>query len=246
MKILRLAVSHDAREDLPLEERQHVIAERMLEEATGLEWETVSRGMRPTETLPAMVEKWVEQERPDLVLVFMAGYWASFGSTALRIERRVPFVGKRAARVARSVAENETAARHATLDRLRGFASAVIGVDFNYEPEYLVGVFENVFRTLLRNEHLVIAVRGPGRPLQRLPRRQERESKARAKRFGDGIEELCGRLHITHLRSGVLPMDIRIPGDPVHFTVEGSRVLGREQGELMIRAWRQAQGEAAG
>ncbi len=246
MKILRLAVSHDAREDIPFEERQHVIAERMLEEATGLEWETVSRGMRPTETLAAMVEKWVDQEKPDLVLIFMAGYWASFGSTALRLERRVPLVGKRAAGIARKVAENETAARHATLDRVRGLASAIIGVDFNYEPEYLVNVFEDVFRTLLRNEHLVIAVRGPGRPLQRLTKRQERESVARARRFGDGIEGLCERLHITHLRSGVLPMSIRIPGDPVHFTVEGSRVLGKEQGELMIRAWREAQGEVAG
>ncbi len=244
MKVLRLGVSHDAREDIPFEDRQHVVAERMLEAASGEEWETVLRGMRPTPTLPDMVEKWVEQEKPDMVVIFLAGYWASFGSTALRIERRVPLVGKRAANVARRVAVTETAARHATVDRVRGIASAIIGVDFNHEPEYLVDLFEGIFRRLLRNEHLVVAVRGPGRPPQRLTKRQERTSLARAAAFQRGIAEVCNRLHIEHLAYEEMPLHLRLPGDPSHYTKEGSRYMGEKEGDLMVRAWRRAQGEA--
>lgn len=246
MKVLRLGVSHDAREDIPFDDRQHVVAERMLEGASGLEWETLVRGMRPTETLPAMIERWVADEQPDMVVIFLAGYWTSFGSTALRLERRVPLVGRRAAKVARRVAENETASRHETLDRLRGLASAVIGVDFNYEPDYLVKLFEGIFRTLLRNEHLVLAVRGPGRPPQRLTRRQERTSLERAHLFQRGIADVCQKLHIEHLRYEEIPLHLRLPGDPSHYTVEGSRYMGQLEGELMVRAWRRAQGEPAG
>ncbi len=40
MKILRLALSHDLRNDIPPDELQYRIAERTLAEAVGEEWET--------------------------------------------------------------------------------------------------------------------------------------------------------------------------------------------------------------
>lgn len=245
MKVLRLGVSHDAREDIPFDDRQHVVAERMLEEATGLEWETVTRNMWPTARLPELIDGWVERDQPDMVVLYLAGYWTSFGSTALRLERRLPFLGKPAASVARKVAENKTASQYASLDRLRGLMSAIIGVDFNFAPEELIERFEVIFRRLLRNEHLVLAVRGPGRPPQRLTKRQERMSIDRAQRFRRGIEEACNRLHIEHLAYEELPLHLRLPGDPSHYTVEGSRYTGQQEGALMVRAWRRAQGEGA-
>ena len=244
MKVLRLGVSHDVREDIPLEDRQHVVAERMLQEATGLEWETVTKSMWPTEELPGLIDRWVEREQPDMVVLYLAGYWTSFGSTALQLERRVPLAGKPLASVVRKLAENKTASQYESLDRLRGLASAIIGVDFNFDPDELVQLFEGIFRRLLRNEHLVIAVRGPGRPPQRLTKRQERKSVDRANRFQRGIEDVCTRLHIEHLRYEEPPLHTRIPGDPAHYTAEGSRMVGEQQGELMVRAWRSAQGEA--
>lgn len=243
MKVLRLGVSHDVREDIPLEDRQHVIAERMLEGVTGLEWETVTRSMWPTEKLPRLIDSWVEREQPDMVVLYLAGYWTSFGSTALRLERRLPLLGKRAASVARRVAENKTASKYESLDRLRGLVSAVIGVDFNFEPEELVERFEGIFRRLLQNENLVLAVRGPGRPPQRLTKRQQRMSIDRAHRFQRGVADVCARLHIEHLAYEELPLELRLPGDPAHYTVEGARFSGRQEGELMIRAWRRAQGD---
>ena len=246
MKILRLGVSHDVRDDVPLEDRQHVVAERMLEDATEHDWETVIKSIWPTEELPALVEKWVNREQPDMVVLFLAGYWTSFGSTALRLERHVPFVGPTAASVVRKVAENDVAARHVTLDRLRGLASRLVGVDFNFEPGDLVARFDVILRGLLRNEQLVVAVRGPGRPPQRLTRRQTRQSIARAQAFQQGIADLCTRLHVEHLPYVEFDARWRLPGDPAHYTAEGSRKLGEQQGELMIRAWRRAQGDSPG
>ena len=52
MKVLRLALSHDLRSDIPEAERQYVIAQRVLEEATGETWETILRPIWPGEKLP--------------------------------------------------------------------------------------------------------------------------------------------------------------------------------------------------
>jgi hypothetical protein len=244
MKVLRLGVSHDVREDIPFDDRQHVVAERILEDATGLEWETVIKSMWPTERLPELIERWVAAEEPDMVVLYLAGYWTSFGSTALRLERRVPFIGRTAANAARKLAESERAARHESLDRLRGVASRLIGVDFNFPPDELVERFEGIFRMLLRNEHLVVAVRGPGGPPQRLTKRQLRESRRRAELFRAGIADVCRRLHIEHLAYEELPAHIRIPGDPAHYTVEGARYTGTQEGTLMVRAWQRSQGQS--
>ncbi len=245
MKILRLGVSHDARDDIPFDERQHVIAERKLEEATGLEWDTVLKSMWPTAQLPALVERWVEREEPDMVLLFLAGYWASWGSTAVRLERRLPFVGKHAADLARKVATSESAKPHRTLDRLRGVASAAIGVDFNFEPDELVSRFETITRQLLRNGHFLTPGGGRGRPPRRPTKRQTRQSIARYSLFARGIEELCRQLHVEFLPYEHLPEDQkfsdRVPGDPAHYTVEGARRHGIREGELMIRAWQRAE-----
>ncbi len=245
MKILRLGVSHDFRDDIPYEQRQFVLAERILEEATGLDWETLPKAIWPTDEIPALVERWVEREKPDMVVLCLAGYWVSFGSTAVRLERRVPVVGRRLARTSRSVATAEFAKQHATLDHLRGFASALIGVDYNFEPADLLRRFDAVLRQLVRNEELVVAVRGPGRTPQWLTKRQTRVSWARANAWHDGIQKICEQLHVEFLPYEYLPAEQqfsdRIPGDPAHYTVDGTRRHGEREGEMMVRAWKRAE-----
>lgn len=250
MKVLRLSLSHDLRADIPEDERQYVIAQRVLEEATGADWETVVKAIWPTARLPELVDRWVSDERPDLVLVCLAGYWATFASVALRLERRVPVVGPPLAAAARRAAATRTAANSRYAEVARGIATRVVGVEYNFEPDELVVRFERVLHRLLRDERLAIAVRGPGPMPQRTTARIRRERERRYRIWQDGIQSVCERLHVTYLPFDPKLEDpalgIRLPGDPAHYTLEGTRIHGGLEGELMVRAWQAAHAPATG
>ena len=244
MKVLRLALSHDLRKDIPPDELQYRIAERVLAEAVGEEWETVLKPIWPADRLPALVDRWVTEERPDLVMVNLAGYWASFGSVALRLERRVPVAGPLLARVARKTAETRMAANSRVADMARGLGARAIGVEYYFEVDYLLALFERILRQLLRDEHLAIGVRGPTRIAQHASASIQREGDRRFWAWHNSVQAFCERLHGAFLPFGPEVerpgAGIRMPGDPSHYTLEGTRVQGQREGELMARAWQAA------
>lgn len=241
MKVLRRALSHDFRSDIPEDDRQYVIAERTLEEAVGADWETVLKPIWPADRLPALVDRWVTEEHPDLVMVNLGGYWASFGSVALRLERRVPVAGPTLARAARKTAETRAAANSRVAEVVRGFGARAIGVEYYFEAGYLLALFERILRQLLQDERLAVGVRGPTRIPQRASPRIQRECDRRFWAWHNGIQAICDRLHVAYL-----PFDpeierpgagTRMPGDPSHYTHEGTRIQGQREGELMALAW---------
>ena len=246
MKVLRLALSHDLRSDIPEAERQYVIAQRVLEEATGETWETALRPIWPSEKLPGLIDRWVGEEQPDLVLVNLAAYWVSFASAALKIERRWPGGARRLGPAARRAAETRIAAHSPLTELARDLATRLVGVEYYFEPEATVTVFETILRRLLQSEHLAVAVRGPALIPQRSSRAILREREERFWAWHDGIRDVCERLHVAFL-----PYDaeleapdsgVRMAGDTAHYTLEGTRLHGLREGELMVRAWRRAQG----
>ncbi len=250
MKILRLALSHDLRTDIPEDERQYVIAERILEEATGSDWETALKPIWPADRLPALVDRWVTEERPDLVVVNLGGYWASFGSVALRLERRVPVAGPILARAARKTAETRVAANSRAAEFVRGFGARAVGVEYYFEAGYLLTLFERILRQLLRDERLAIAVRGPTRIPQRVSPRIQQECDRRFWAWHNSMQATCERLHVAYLpfdpEMERLGAGARMPGDPSHYTIEGTRIQGQREGELMARAWRAAHAPVTG
>ncbi len=246
MKVLRLALSHDLRADLPEEERQYVIAQRVLEEATGEPWTTALRPIWPSEKLPGLVDRWVGEERPDLVMVNLAAYWVSFASVALKVERRWPGGARRLGPVARRAAETRIAAHSPLTEFARDIATRLVGVEYYFEPDATVALFETIIRRLLQSERLAVAVRGPALIPQRSSRAILNEREARFWAWHDGMRDVCERLHVAFL-----PYDaeleapdsgVRMAGDTAHYTIEGTRLHGLREGELMVRAWRQAQG----
>lgn len=250
MKILRLALSHDLRSDIPLDERQYVIAERTLESAAGGDWETVLKPIWPADRLPALVDRWVAEERPDLVMVNLGGYWASFGSVALRLERRVPVAGPILARAARKTAETRAAANSRVAEFVRGFGARAIGVEYYFEVDHLLMLFERILRQLLQDERLAIGVRGPTRIPQRVAPRIQHECDRRFWAWHNGMQATCDRLHVAYLpfdpKAEGLGAGTRMPGDPSHYTLEGTRIQGQREGELMARAWRAAHASVTG
>ena len=246
MKVLRLALSHDLRADIPEEERQYMVAQRVLAEATGETWETALRPIWPSEKLPGLVDRWVGEERPDLVMVNLAAYWVSFASVALKVERRWPGGARRLGPVARCAAETRIAAHSPLTEFARDIATRLVGVEYYFEPDATVALFETIIRRLLQSERLAVAVRGPALIPQRSSRAILNEREARFWAWHDGMRDVCERLHVAFL-----PYDaeleapdsgVRMAGDTAHYTLEGTRLHGLREGELMVRAWRQAQG----
>ena len=246
MKVLRLALSHDLRADIPEEERQYMVAQRVLERETGEPWATVLRPIWPSEKLPGLVDRWVGEEQPDLVMVNLAAYWVSFASVALKIERRWPGGARRLGPAARRAAETRIAAHSPLTELARDLATRLVGVEYYFEPDAMVALFETIIRRLLQPERLAVAVRGPALIPQRSSRAILKEREARFWAWHDGIRDACERLHVAFL-----PYDaemeapgsgVRMEGDTAHYTLEGTRLHGLREGELMVRAWRQAQG----
>jgi len=246
VKVLRLALSHDLRADIPEEERQYMVAQRVLAEATGETWETALRPIWPSEKLPGLVDRWVGEERPDLVMVNLAAYWVSFASVALKVERRWPGGARRLGPVARCAAETRIAAHSPLTEFARDIATRLVGVEYYFEPDATVALFETIIRRLLQSERLAVAVRGPALIPQRSSRAILNEREARFWAWHDGMRDVCERLHVAFL-----PYDaeleapdsgVRMAGDTAHYTLEGTRLHGLREGELMVRAWRQAQG----
>jgi hypothetical protein len=250
VKVLRLALSHDLRIDIPEDERQYRIAERTLAEAVGEEWETVLKPIWPADRLPALVHRWVTEERPDLVMVNLGGYWASFGSVALRLERRIPVAGPILARAARKTAETRVAANSRAAEFVRGFGARAIGVEYYFEVDYLLALFERILRQLLQDEHLAIGVRGPTRIAQKASPHIQQECDRRFWAWHNSMQTTCERLHVAFLpfdpEAERLGGGTRLPGDPSHYTLEGTRIQGQREGELMARAWRAAHAPVTG
>ncbi len=183
-------------------------------------------------------------------MVNLGGYWASFGSVALRLEQRVPVAGPALARAARKTAETRMAANSRAADLARGLGARAIGVAYYFEVDYLVAVFERILRQLLRDERLAIGVRGPTRIAQRASPRIQQEGDRRFWAWHNGMQATCERLHVAFLPFDPdierLGAGIRMPGDPSHYTLEGTRIQGQREGELMARAWRAAHAPVTG
>jgi len=192
---------------------------------------------------------WVTEERPDLVMVSLAGYWASFASVALRLERRVPVAGPVLARAARKTAETRLAANSRAAEFVRGLGARAIGAEYCFEVGYLLALFERILRQLLHDERLVVGVRGPTRIPQKATPRIQRECERRFWAWHNGMQatcELCTCLPPFDPKASTPAGESRMPGDPSHYTLEGTRVQGQREGELMARAWHAAHAPVTG
>ena len=87
MRVLRLGNSEDRSPGIADSDRAWYIAGIVLAEACGESVETVVRPISPTRELPDLLDKWLDEYQPDLVLLKVTWYWYSYESVPRRIER---------------------------------------------------------------------------------------------------------------------------------------------------------------
>ncbi len=244
MKLLRIATSDDKNPLIPEEQRTPSIAARLFESETGEPVDTSLRIFWPTPEFPALVERWMERDRPDMVYIWVNSYCFTYESVPLRIEHRYGRLGRIINRSSQRAANTRWLADTPLFRAGRRLAHRVIGGDVHFTPVETLERVELALRRVLEHEGVIAIVRGPrtaygedGGP-KGLAR-----AEARRKQVDEGLASICRRLHVEyHSKEGRIPADAEGHwlADRIHSNVASTIQTGHEQGEHMIDAWRAA------
>lgn len=241
--ILRLTNSDDFNERVPEGERSPAVAERVFTSESGEPARTVSKLMWPTPSFPDHLERWLEETRPDVVMLRLAAYWVTFRSVPLRLKRRLGRVGEALSDVGAASARVPWMAETRPYHAMRRALLRSIGGDANFTVDEVTGVLEACARRVLAREGTVLVVRGPQNALSADTSRKAL-ARAEARRFElhRRARDVCERLHVEYIgQDQPYPVSDdrdRFFGDLVHATVVTHRIRGEEEGRAMAAAWK--------
>ncbi len=239
MKILRLTNSNDVLEGAST--NRPVLIARALEAHFGEPVETVLRTPWPNQRMPAVVESWVDRERPDVVFLGVVNYWFNYPSVPLRLRRLFGPLGDRLARLGFRAAENRIIGPSLPFRLGRKALLRTIGGDYHFEPEDIVSVIEATARRILRNEGVILVVWGPhGRADWSETTGQRRAALRRQQQVVDGLTRLCAELHVAY-HSSARPVHLdhghpEFAADHFHFAASYGEHSAEEQAAFLVRS----------
>jgi hypothetical protein len=244
VRVLQLTTSDPFHETgVPDEARSHRIAERMLAEACGEPVETVLRVIWPSPALPDIVDRWMTQYSPNLVVLNVNGYWYLYPSVPLLFERRFGRVGKPLAKAGFSAGRTSWIAQRRLFHWGRWLALRTVGGAYYFTPDEVVDVVTQCVRRILAHENVALVIRGNLLGWSEGPRGAELA-------VHTALERLAGDLHVTWLARdatrAVEGQQMYQTGDRLHSTVELHRFYGEREGAAMVEAWREHAAAIAG
>src|SRR6188768_723166 len=95
MRVLRIGTSNDSVGGLSEQQRGWWIASDILAQSTGPPVETVLKRAWPTDSLPGIVDGWLEELQPEIVYMQVSNFWYGHPSVPLWFERRFGRAGKK-------------------------------------------------------------------------------------------------------------------------------------------------------
>lgn len=245
MRLLKLCTSDEFAGDIPPERRAGAISARVLEANLDAPCELKSRVIWPDAALPDLVDRWVADFQPDLVLFVVNAFWVSYKSTPLRLQRRLGAVGRLLGRAGIAAADTPWLANMPPFRFARRVALRVIGGDYYFEPEEIIALTERCAHRVLARESVVLLVRGPLDALTYHGRAADRsEAEQRRLRTHEGLRALCARLHVAYTGADVSLGDVegtdRFERDMVHTGEAAHESRGLREGAALLEAWRAA------
>jgi hypothetical protein len=247
MKVLKLCTSDELAGDIPDASRAYRVAERVIRERTGMEVETVLQNIWPTPRLPRLLEGWVSQHEPDVVLFVISPYWMTFESVPLRVRRSAGPIGEKLGAWMTRVGEDPRLSPSWPVRLARGASLRLIRGAYPFEPEEVASVVEDSLGTLLTNESLEVVVRGPLVALgHHGSRRSLARAEARRRKTDDLLKAACARLHVAYVGrpEGATHETDRehFTGDFVHTDAEKHRERGELEGAAIAEVWLRVHG----
>ncbi|MEX0783617.1 MAG: hypothetical protein WD557_13315 [Dehalococcoidia bacterium] len=246
MKLLRLGNSNDTTESVPEELKSSAVANAILEAASGEPVELVTRMMWPSEQIPGLVEKWLREYEPDLVLVVINAFWFTYESVPAKLKRRLGPMGRSASRAGIRLGEVEMFARNRAWQAARRQLVRTVGGDPHFTPAQVAERMDAVLRVVLAHEHMGVALRGSMTSFDMaIGGAPARRSEARFVDVSRRLSEVCTRLHVPYSGQDV-PQATELQGDSIHATAQTHRRRGEIEGELLVRAWSQVREGVSG
>jgi hypothetical protein len=238
MRVLRLTNSNDENPLVPEDERAPAVAARAISALTGESVETEIRHIWPGRSLPERAVHWIDEVRPDVVLVRASSFWVTWESVPLKLQRRLGRLGTPLARAGFKIGANDKFAYQATFRRGRIWAARTVGGVTYFTPQEATELLSAMLRRIRTNESLIVVVRGPSYSHNAAASRRAHE---RAESRRAELEELlageCERLHIPFWPRREPLSEAHLLGDDVHDNAEGHRVNGELDGEAVAAAW---------
>lgn len=239
MKILRLTNSNDLLAGAT-PNRPQLLREK-LEAHFGEPVELLIKTPWPNARMPAVVERWVEREQPDVVWLGIVNYWVAYPSFPLLLERKLGPVGRRLARLGFKAAENPLVGPSRPFRAVRYLLLRTIGGSWHFEPEEIVARVEETARRILQHEGILLVLWGPhGWTEWAVSPRQRRQAREQQARLVRGLTELSQRLHIPydaserpHHQDGASP---EFAADHFHY----AESFGTESAEAQFQFLREA------
>jgi hypothetical protein len=244
VRILRLTNSNDMLADLPPEQMGAAIADQIVRERTGEPVETVIRVAWPGPALPDIVDSWLDRYEPDVVFLRAPGFWVSYESVPVRLQRRLGPLGKWPGELGLKIGGTPRFANSRAGKAARKLMMRTIGGDTYFTPEQATAHVAAVFSVVLARESIIPAMRGPGHPIDSSATRKGLvRATGRVDEFDARLRVLCASLHIAFASArGVVHADSLLRADELHEGPEGQRLYGELEGHIIADAWLAAVG----
>src|SRR5690349_658619 len=88
VRVLRLGNSNDHVGAVPADQQSWKVAERAFSEQLGEPVETILKRVWPNSDLPTILDRWVTEFEPDLVVLQVNNFWYGHESAPLWLDRR--------------------------------------------------------------------------------------------------------------------------------------------------------------
>jgi len=242
MKLLWLGSSNDLAEVRDPSRQAPAIAAAALSRELGSDVEPVTRPIWPSPRLPSLVQKWMEEQDPDLVYMKSRPYAFCYESVPLRAERLLGPAGKPISRLGFRLADTPRIAHTPVLRAFRRLALATAGGSTFYTPQQVLAVLEACVRIVVRSEKATLVVRGPVGNSDFYHSKDARRRGEEKRRWADrALARFCAELHVPYIsaeRPRYETLDLDYLGDRVHIGERGVGFEAREAAEALTGAWR--------
>ena len=244
MKLLWLGTSQDVDGYVPEERRAPGLVGKRLGEIMNTDVEVDVRYIWPTKRLPSLLESWMEQSQPDMVLIVVSAYWCCYESVPLKVQRKFGKAGGRTAKAGLKVADTGWLSSNRLFYAAKRLALLTIGGATNFEPEKVLTRMKECISIVRRNEDTVLLIHG----LHALDAHYTlagRRPWAEARRqFVDrGLSDFCRDLPVSYDGIETEPdfysdLSLRY-GDRLHYTPAGQAAVVGDYVPRFLEAWKQ-------
>ena len=240
IRVLRLGSSLDVAGELPQGTRAWEVAERLLAESAGRPVSTVVKPVWPSAQVPKLLERWLDEIQPDIVLAVISSYWVETEVIANRV-RRLPKVGRKIESVSKQAANKPALADSRAYLLGRRVLLRTVGGAVNFTPAQIEEHVESWLRAILRRESVAAAVAGtPFSPDTLATKRAQRRASVRKDELRARLQRVCAQLDVPCHMPAHAPdaFDPRLRlNDRVHFNEIAHARMGEIDAAAMAEAW---------